>query len=152
MYEGFKQNLTLKHTFSCFTENPDGLNKNVKVIPLMNDKWSGWWSKVNIFDGSNYGNEDGSEINKIIFYIDLDMIITGNLDSLILNYKGKFTTMTTNDIFCEQTQDGYNSSIMLFNAYLNTKTDLKIRTITKTYLTSVQVLFDTLSLYYDQIV
>lgn len=118
----------------------------------MNDKWSGWWSKVNIFDGSNYGNEDGSEINKIIFYIDLDMIITGNLDSLILNYKGKFTTMTTNDIFCEQTQDGYNSSIMLFNAYLNTKTDLKIRTITKTYLTSVQVLFDTLSLYYDQIV
>ena len=137
--------MSLPHTFSCFTENPDGLNKNVKVIHLNNKKWTGWWSKVNIFDGSNYGNEDGSPINKIILYIDLDMIITGNLDDLILNFQGRFTTMSTNDIFCEQTQDGYNSSIMIFNAYQNQKTDLKQRTITKTYLTSVQVLFETLT-------
>ena len=54
-----------------------------------------------------------------MFYIDLDMIITGNLDNLIKNFKGKFATMTTNDIFCEQTQDGYNSSIMLFGVKEN---------------------------------
>lgn len=39
----------------------------------------------------------------LVFYIDLDMIITGSIDDLVLNYNGKFATLTTNDIFCEQT-------------------------------------------------
>lgn len=38
----------------------------------------------------------------IVFYIDLDMIVTGPVDELIFNFDGKFTTMSTNDIFCEQ--------------------------------------------------
>ena len=50
-------------------------------------------------------------------YIDLDMIICGCIDDLILNYQGKFSTLSTNDIFCEKTQDGYNSSIMVFGVH-----------------------------------
>lgn len=50
----------------------------------------------------------------IVFYIDLDMIVSGPIDELVMNFDGKFVTMSTNDIFCEQAQDGYNSSIMLF--------------------------------------
>ena len=151
LYRGVKRNLSLQHSFSCFTENPEGLDQNVNVIHLDNDKWKGWWSKVNIFDGSNYGSGK-DEINKIILYIDLDMIISGNIDNLILNYQGKFTTMSTNDIFCEQTQDGYNSSIMLFNAYTNIKTDINLKQLTIAHQTSVQVIFSTLTLYYEQII
>jgi len=45
------------------------------------------------------------------------MIITGNLEPVIDSFRGDFATLTTNDIFCEQTQDGYNSSVMIFSAF-----------------------------------
>ena len=34
LYHGVRKNLSLKHTFSCFTENAEGLDPNVKVLPL----------------------------------------------------------------------------------------------------------------------
>ena len=55
LYHGVRKNLSLKHTFSCFTENAEGLDPNVKVLPLQNH-WKAWWSKVNIFDGAAYPN------------------------------------------------------------------------------------------------
>ena len=97
LYYGVKKNLSIEHSFHCFTENEEGLDKNIGIIPL-NNHWQAWWSKVNIFDGKSYAD---TETNQIILYIDLDMIISGNLDSLILNFDGHFSTLTTNDIFCE---------------------------------------------------
>lgn len=65
-------------------------------------------------------DKDAYDGTKWIFYIDLDMIITGNLDDLVtLNQKVKdFTlaTLSTNEIFCENASDGYNSSIVLFRS------------------------------------
>lgn len=97
LYQGVKNHLSLPHTFHCFTENREGLDKNIGVIPLQNH-WQLWWSKVHIFDGQCYKDSDSDQI---ILYIDLDMIITGSLDDLILNFEGRFATLTTNDIFCE---------------------------------------------------
>ena len=56
LYAGVNKNLTLEHSFACFTEDSNGLHENIKVIPLKekNEDWSGWWSKVNIFDAENY--------------------------------------------------------------------------------------------------
>ena len=59
------------------------------MIPLtqQNKEWSGWWSKVNIFNGQFYMNHmDKNKNELLVFYIDLDMIITGNLDGLINAY------------------------------------------------------------------
>ncbi len=42
--------------------------------------------------------------------------------------------MTTDDIFCENVQGGYNSSIMIFNS------------------SSMVVLYDTVSSYYDHLI
>ena len=53
LYQGIKTNLSLPHNFACFTENPEGLDKNIEVIPLENH-WTAWWSKVNIFNGESY--------------------------------------------------------------------------------------------------
>jgi hypothetical protein len=48
------------------------------------------------------------------FYIDLDMIITGNLDDLFA-YDGEFATLRTGDLACEKNhKDGYNSSVMIW--------------------------------------
>lgn len=104
LHAGVKRHLSIDHQFACFTEDTDGLHEDIKVIPLhsKNQDWSGWWSKVNIFDGSSYTKFMSKE-RLLVFYIDLDMIITGSIDDLVLNYNGKFATLTTNDIFCEQT-------------------------------------------------
>lgn len=48
-----------------------------------------------------------------VFYIDLDMVITGNIDE-IASYQGPFATLSTDDIFCEMVADGYNSSVILY--------------------------------------
>ncbi len=49
-------------------------------------------------------------------YIDLDMIICGSLDELANMEIQHLATMSTDDIFCENVQGGYNSSIMIFSA------------------------------------
>lgn len=49
------------------------------------------------------------------FYIDLDMIITGNLDDLF-SYSGDFGILRTGDLQCEKNhKEGYNSSVMIWN-------------------------------------
>ena len=40
-----------------------------------------------------------------MFYIDLDMIVTGNIDNL-LEYKGIFGTLKTDDFACEKNNKG----------------------------------------------
>lgn len=53
-----------------------------------------------------------------ILYIDLDMIITGSLDDLVSKVGTSvksFATLSTDEIFCENVQNGYNSSVMLFH-------------------------------------
>lgn len=75
LYWGVKKHLSLPHTFSCFTEDAKGLDENILVKPLKHT-WGGWWSKVHIFDPSVYPDENTSDW---VFYIDLDMIITGSL-------------------------------------------------------------------------
>ena len=50
-----------------------------------------------------------------MFYIDLDMIITGNIDD-IMEYKGKFGLLKSDEIACEKkNKSGYNSSIIIWN-------------------------------------
>ena len=51
-----------------------------------------------------------------MFYIDLDMVITGNIDD-ILSYQGVFGILKTDDFACEKDNKlGYNSSIMIWNS------------------------------------
>lgn len=51
-----------------------------------------------------------------MFYIDLDMIVTGNIDDL-LSYKGAFGILKSDNFECEKEHKlGYNSSIMIWNS------------------------------------
>lgn len=113
LYYGVKKHLSFSHTFTCFTEDPAGLDSTISVQPLRHS-WKTWWSKVHIFESSVYP-ETASDW---ILYIDLDMIITGSIDELVSKVGTSvksFATLSTENIFCENVNNGYNSSVMLFH-------------------------------------
>ena len=143
LYWGIKENITIQFTFVCFTDNAEGLDEEIKPVSLTDHQWSGWWSKVNIFNGEKYKDFFvGKGKSVLVFYIDLDMIISGKIDELIMAYRGNFVTLSTNDIFCEQTQDGYNSSVMIF----------AVENKGGRYISQVQILYETLTKYYDHVI
>lgn len=105
LYAGILRNTTWKITFYCFTDDGSGLHPDIKVEKL-EEGWKRWWGKVTLFNVNIPGRK---------FYIDLDMIITGNLDKLFA-YDGEFTTLRTGDLACEKNhKDGYNSSVMIWS-------------------------------------
>ena len=106
LYHGVQKNLTIPHNFICYTEDPSGLDKEINVAPL-NKGFDGWWNKASIFNGSF---QDGTKV----IYIDLDMIIVGNIDYLAESPYA-FATMSTKDLHCEVAQEGYNSSIIVYS-------------------------------------
>jgi len=71
------KNLTVPFEFKCLTDLDNLDLPRVEVIQLEND-WPGWWSKVEIFKKDLFPNGN-------VVYLDLDTIITGNIDSLFDN-------------------------------------------------------------------
>lgn len=71
--------------------------------------WQRWWGKASLFSSEH--NLAGN----VNIYIDLDMVITGNIDNL-LEYQGQFAILNTLDIACEKDHScGYNSSVMIWD-------------------------------------
>lgn len=68
--EAVARNLTLPHRFMCLS---DVDVPGVEVIPLRND-WPRWWAKVEML--SPWVEELGR-----CLYIDLDTLVTGNIDA-----------------------------------------------------------------------
>lgn len=63
----------------CLTDLPREVEAvGVEAIRLQND-WRGWWSKMNLFKGGLF---DGP-----VFYSDLDAIVVGSLDDLVLGHR-----------------------------------------------------------------
>jgi tetratricopeptide (TPR) repeat protein len=107
LYRGVLKFLTeVEFDFYCFTEDPSGLEEGIKVIPLA-ENWTGWWGKATLF--SDTGLEGR------LLYIDLDSVITGELNELA-RYQGAFAVMGTSDLECEKAKDGYNTSIISWHS------------------------------------
>lgn len=73
---GVERNSTVQHKFVCYS---DRKIKDIEVIPLI-DGMVGWWNKLQLFDGRITGR---------VVYLDLDTLITNNIDWL-LEYDGDF--------------------------------------------------------------
>jgi hypothetical protein len=106
LYRGVTRHLTLPHDFTCFTEDPSGLDEGVLTLPLV-ESWNNWWGKATLF--APHG------LTGRLLYIDLDSVITGSLDDLG-SYRGVFALMSTKEIYCEKAKDGYNSSIIAWHS------------------------------------
>jgi len=71
------RHLSVPYEFFCFTENAAGLDPNIKIKPLPeNKRINGWWWKPYIFKQGHFTDGD------INLFFDLDMVIVGNIDKL----------------------------------------------------------------------
>jgi hypothetical protein len=69
------RNLSLPHQFLCLTDDANGLDcETAKLDTLLH----GWWHKLTLFRADPYG------IQGRILFLDLDVVIVGPLDDLVL--------------------------------------------------------------------
>lgn len=87
LFHGIKRNTTLDFDFHCFTENQNGIEAGIKAHPLPYNQISSWWNKLFLFS-----NEVPFEKGDILFYVDLDTLITRNVNN-ILKYEPKKITV-----------------------------------------------------------
>lgn len=95
------KNLTIPHRFVCVTDRKiDG----VETIPPINDL-PGWWGKLNLFSA---GFDDQHNL-----WLDLDVVITGNLDSMVETYRDSALATPWN--WAASGHGGVQSSVMLWH-------------------------------------
>lgn len=77
LYKGFKRNSSVPFDFYCYTENSDGLDDNISVIELTKrEEIKQHWYKFDFHDMSFL-------MGKKCFIMDIDVVVTGNVDDLI---------------------------------------------------------------------
>lgn len=77
------RNLTLPYEFVCFTENTSGIDKSIRTEPLPTLPITGWWYKP-------YFLSNRLPFRGTLLFLDLDLIVFKNIDSLFSYEPGKF--------------------------------------------------------------
>jgi len=107
LYNMVKKHLTIPHNFICFTENPKNLNPNIEIRKL-ESKFEYCWNKIELFKPDNFSNKD------ICLFLDLDIVITDNINDLIkLQPEKKFIGLL--NWSSTRKNPHYNSSVMRFS-------------------------------------
>ena len=82
LYDGVKKNVTLPFRFHCLTDDVVGIKKEIETSNLLDlpdydvGKFT-HWKKLTIF------NKTLSNLKGMALFLDLDTIITGNIDCFI---------------------------------------------------------------------
>ena len=73
------RNLSQPHEFVCVTDIPEGINPDVRIVPLWDDfrKLGGTWTRVKMFDPAMK-----ELLGDRLVLMDLDCVVTGKLDPL----------------------------------------------------------------------
>ena len=105
-------NMTTRHSsvpfkFACITENADGLDPNITVIPIPKYSVSGWWYKPWVFSSE-------LPINGTILLLDLDIVVIKNIDSLWDFQPGKFCIIRDFNRSMIKDWNKFNSSVFRF--------------------------------------
>jgi hypothetical protein len=116
LYNGIKKHLTLPYTFHVLTDNPNhSYYKSKDIVTHHVPNWDDangerkyWWYKMQMYN-PKWG------FTGTVFYLDLDIIIVGNLD--------KFIDYSDNFIICQDFNRRWikhyavsNTSVMCFHA------------------------------------
>ena len=106
LYNMVKRHCTLDYEFVCLTENPSDINEEITIKPLPTGL-TGWWCKPYIFSNQ-------LELNGVVLYIDLDVVISNNIDHLFTYAPDSWCTIR--DFTRAQRPDWnrYNSSVIRF--------------------------------------
>ena len=76
LYAMVQKNLDIPHQFHCLTEQSSGIDSKVHILSLPITSYEGWWIKLMLFQQDFFG------LQGRIIYLDLDLVITGNIDFL----------------------------------------------------------------------
>lgn len=77
------RHISVPYQFVCLTDDPTPI-KDVKLIVQKNSGYlKGWWHKVHMFDPH-------LPFKGRILYMDLDVVVCGNIDKLVTTYKHEF--------------------------------------------------------------
>lgn len=90
LYAGVCRNLTLPFKFTCFLQegiDKNGINDGIIVQYFDSPSWKGCLPKLKAFDPAN-------GFSGRVIVLDLDLVITGNLDEMF-SYSGRFMTRST---------------------------------------------------------
>jgi len=98
--------LSLPYEFACLTENPKGIDKDIKIIDLPKEL-SGWWCKP-------YMYSKDLPIKGDILYMDLDVVISGNLNKLFEFSPGDWCVIRDFTRAMQPSWQKYNSSVVRF--------------------------------------
>jgi hypothetical protein len=89
LYSGVKRNTTVSFRFICFTDDSQGIWPQVETRPLpCSDQLDSWWNKLYLFS-----RDLPIPQGETVFYIDLDTLITGNIDHIINNDRKKLVAL-----------------------------------------------------------
>jgi hypothetical protein len=99
--------LTLDYRFVCITDRDI---KGVECIPPINDL-PGWWGKTNLFSWDVCADDN--------LYLDLDVVITGSLDEMVMRYGNASLAMPMN--WAASGHGGCQSSVMMWTKNYNNK-------------------------------
>jgi len=102
------RNCSLPFEFVCLTEDTNGLDAHIRTIPLPVDL-KGWWAKPYIFS-NNLG------LNGTILYMDLDVVIAGNIDKLFTYSPPNWFIIRDFTRALRPSWQKYNSSVIRFNS------------------------------------
>lgn len=111
LFHAVSKNVTGKFRFVCLTDNAEGIDPKVECIPipdigLHNEHfYHGAWPKISILKDDLFSSH-----SKVLF-IDLDMVICGNLDQMF-TYSDKFVAI--NEGVWNATPPSLMSSIFCF--------------------------------------
>jgi len=108
LYRMVKRNLTLDYEFVCFTENAQGIHKEIRIEPLPALPVTGWWFKPMFFN-PNLG------LKGTLLFLDLDLVIFRNIDSLFTYEEGKFCIIRDFNRYIIKNYDKFNSSVFRLN-------------------------------------
>lgn len=95
------RHLAAPHRFVCLTEDPSGLEHQVRALQLRPGR-QGWWNKVELFRPGLFGGR--------VLYLDLDVVVVGPLDGLVA-HKG---IIHLDD--WRGPRGGYGSAVMVWDA------------------------------------
>jgi hypothetical protein len=104
LYSMVKRNLSLPHEFVCMTEDPNGLNPEIRDIELKTSEYDGWWYKPTVFDPS-------LGLEGTVLFIDLDVVIFNSIDKFFEYEPEKFCIIRG---FRKNNKNGMNSSCFRF--------------------------------------
>jgi hypothetical protein len=106
LYNMINRNCTLDYEFVCLTDDPRGLNENVKILPLPGGM-SGWWCKP-------YMYSKDLPLKGTVLYFDLDVVIASNIDKLFTWQPNQWCTIRDFTRVMRPKWSRYNSSIVRF--------------------------------------